>query len=117
MDVGEVVVGHDRDVWVLTLRGEHDLATTPNLRDELERALDRGSRIVVDLSEVDFIDSTVLSSLAHGYERVQNSDPPTLAVVCPEGGFAYRLLALVGLDKTVPNYRDRDGAIAALLGG
>jgi anti-anti-sigma factor len=74
------------------------------------------SRVVVDLSEVEFIDCTVLASLAHGYERVQNSDPPTMAIVCPEGGVAHRLIALVGLDETIPNYRDRDGAVAALLG-
>jgi anti-sigma B factor antagonist len=117
MNVGEVVVEHDRDVWILSLRGEHDLATTPNLRDELERALGGDSRVVVDLSEVEFIDSTVLASLTHGYERAKNSDPPTMAIVCPEGGVAHRLLALVGLDETIPNYGDRDGAVAALLGG
>jgi anti-anti-sigma factor len=84
MNVGEVVVEHDRDVWILSLRGEHDLATTPNLRDELERALGGDSRVVVDLSEVEFIDCTVLASLAHGYDRAKNSDPPTMAIGCPE---------------------------------
>ena len=49
MDVGEVIVDRVEGAWVLTLRGEHDLSTNPSLRDELERAFDRGSTVIVDL--------------------------------------------------------------------
>ena len=37
MDGGEVMVDRVDGAWLLTLRGEHDLSTTPSLRDELER--------------------------------------------------------------------------------
>ena len=52
----------DRAPGEATLRliGELDLVTAPTLRDELARHQARGVRIVLDLSEVGFLDSTGL---------------------------------------------------------
>ena len=44
----------------LRLVGELDLVTAPILRDELARHQARGVRIVLDLSQVEFLDSTGL---------------------------------------------------------
>ena len=44
----------------LNLVGELDLVTAPMLRDELARHEARGVRVVLDLSEVRFLDSTGL---------------------------------------------------------
>jgi len=66
MAVGEVVVEREQDAWVVTLRGEHDVSTNPSLADALRDAFGRGSKVVVDFSEVEFIDSTVLRALAYG---------------------------------------------------
>ncbi len=44
----------------LKLVGELDLVTAPLLREELTRHQTRGVRVVLDLSEVQFIDSTGL---------------------------------------------------------
>ena len=45
---------------VLRLEGELDLVTAPMLRDELARHQARGVRIVLDLSGIEFLDSTGL---------------------------------------------------------
>jgi anti-anti-sigma factor len=44
----------------LRLSGELDLTTAPLLRDELTRHRARGLRVVLDLSAVEFLDSTGL---------------------------------------------------------
>jgi anti-anti-sigma factor len=44
----------------LRLIGELDLVTAPTLRDELARHQARGVRIVLDLSQIEFLDSTGL---------------------------------------------------------
>ena len=44
----------------LRLAGELDLVTAPTLRDELARHQARGLRIVLDLSGIEFLDSTGL---------------------------------------------------------
>jgi len=46
-------------------RGEHGVSTSPSL-DELDRVFAAGSACVVDLTDADFIDSTVLKALAYG---------------------------------------------------
>ncbi|HEX8086400.1 MAG TPA: STAS domain-containing protein [Solirubrobacteraceae bacterium] len=44
----------------LKIAGELDLVTAPLLRDELTRHRTRGVRVVLDLSQVEFLDSTGL---------------------------------------------------------
>jgi anti-sigma B factor antagonist len=64
-------------VWRLVPAGELDLATTPRLESEIETATaGEIEHLVIDLSEISFIDSTGLSmflvlqarSASHGWE-------------------------------------------------
>lgn len=86
MDEGEVIVDRVDGAWVLTLRGEHDLSTKPSLREELEWALARGSTVIVDLSQVTFIDSTVLRGLIFGHDAAVKHNEHTVVVVAPRRG-------------------------------
>jgi anti-anti-sigma factor len=53
------------DLAVVTLSGELDLASSPALAEELERLATSGpTRVVLDLRELEFMDSTGLSTLA-----------------------------------------------------
>jgi anti-sigma B factor antagonist len=45
---------------------ELDMATSPAFRDEIERAIREHSWVIVDLSRVEFIDSTGLTALLWG---------------------------------------------------
>lgn len=57
---------------VLAARGEIDLMSSPLLSDAIERARRSGQTLVLDLSEVSFIDSTglhVLITMARAAER------------------------------------------------
>ncbi len=57
---------------VLHVRGEVDVYTSPSLRDELYRLIDAGAtRVVLDLQELDFIDSSGLGVLVGALKRVR----------------------------------------------
>ena len=51
------------DTLVLSVKGELDLATVPRLDEVLEAAAGRAERVVVDLRETEFLDSTALRVL------------------------------------------------------
>ena len=50
-------------VAVVTLEGEHDMASVPQLEQALGNALLTCSQLVVDISSVQFIDSSTIHSL------------------------------------------------------
>jgi anti-sigma B factor antagonist len=54
---------------VVSLRGELDVAAAPAVRERLEAAADRAGSLVVDLTEVTFIDSTALGVLIGIHKR------------------------------------------------
>ena len=86
--------------WILTLHGEHDLATRPGLEEELERVAAAGGPIVVDLSPATFLDSSVIRAVA-GRAQGDAFQPRVVSVVAPEATFAGRLAALVDLGAVV----------------
>jgi anti-sigma B factor antagonist len=106
---GTIHLRREDGVSVFALRGEHDLHTAPELRAELDRALSDGAPILVDLSEAEFIDSTVLGALIYGHER---SRP--FALMVPNGCPAHRLCEIVELDGIVPIYASQGEALADL---
>jgi anti-sigma B factor antagonist len=73
---GELVVSSERraDVLILSLRGELDLATSALLERELDAAeAARPARLVVDLSGLEFIDSSGLNALVRARERASQN--------------------------------------------
>ncbi len=59
----------------LAIRGEVDVSTSAALRDELYGIVDGGARrVVVDCSEMDFIDSSGLGVLVGALKRVREKD-------------------------------------------
>lgn len=59
----------DRDATILLLRGELDLGSAPVLEQALREAEDGRGRLVVDLSELSFIDSTGIHLLLKAHLR------------------------------------------------
>ena len=114
MAVGEVVVEHDQDAWVVTLRGDHDVSTDPSLSDALREAFGGGSKVVVDFSEVEFMDSSVLRALVYGRREAVEHAEHELVVVAPSGTFVNRVLRLTGIDKMLRVYETRTDALAAI---
>jgi anti-sigma B factor antagonist len=105
---------HDQHAAVLSVHGEIDLGTAPVLREALSWVLEqRTGPVVVDLSEVSFMDSTGVHVLLDTLEllRLENR---RLAIVCREGGQVHRVLALLGLLDAPTVYHSREDA---MIGG
>src|SRR4051812_25379338 len=58
--------------WRVELHGSIDLETAPALSEELEELASHGAKLViVDLSDVEFLDSSGLRALVHGARTVE----------------------------------------------
>jgi anti-sigma B factor antagonist len=72
IDRQAVVRRDDNDPSTVHVAGEIDVATSPALKDELYRMLDQGQqRVVVDLAEMSFIDSSGLGVLVGTLKRAR----------------------------------------------
>jgi stage II sporulation protein AA (anti-sigma F factor antagonist) len=101
-------------VWLLRLRGEHDLVNAGDLEAEIEAVFAQGSKVLVDLSEATFIDSTVLNVLVRGARLADANAEHSFAVCAPAGRDPRRVLDLVAIDQVIPVFDDRDAAFRAL---
>jgi anti-sigma B factor antagonist len=93
----EVVVKKSGDVTVVHFAGEVDVASAPELRGRLEELAPADTKVIVDLSDVRFLDSTGLGVLVAGWKRFQNREGTSrlsLVVTRPE---ILRVLEVTGL--------------------
>lgn len=100
-------------VWIVVMHGEHDLSTAPNLAHELEQAFDAGAPVVVDLTEVEFMDSAILNALLKAREQALARQEGSFVLVAPLGSFPSRVLALV-VGTLIPTYPNLSEAVATL---
>lgn len=86
------------DYASVAVRGEIDLYTAPSLHSELVSALDgtSGGRVVVDMSQVGFCDSTGMNVLLSGMKRARERGGD-LELVAP-GPAVMKVLQVTGLD-------------------
>jgi anti-sigma B factor antagonist len=98
----------------VAVRGEVDVAAVDALREALEAAI-RGSvgAFVIDLCDVDFLDSSGLSVLLRARALLAQDDR-ALAVICPPGAVR-RLFEVVGIADLLALYDTRADAAAALV--
>lgn len=86
------------DYTVLQPQGEIDFATGPQLKDAITECLVAGDvHLVVDLSKVDFIESTGLGALIGGRRRAHTLRG-SLRLVCTEEQML-KIFRITGLDK------------------
>jgi anti-sigma B factor antagonist len=102
-----------RGVAGVAVRGEVDIHTTPELSAALDDAVrDSRGAFVLDLSEVEFLDSTGVAALVRT-RAVLGREDRRLGVVCPAGP-ARRMLELAGIADLLELFQSRAQAAAAL---
>jgi anti-anti-sigma factor len=88
---------HERDgTLCVTVRGELDLASTPQLEQLLLAALDEGREVELSLRSLDFMDSSGLRLLVVAHSRGQER---FTLLAPPAGGPVARILNIAGLDR------------------
>jgi anti-sigma B factor antagonist len=97
-----ITLAEDGDRAVLYVRGEIDLLTAPEFEQALTAALERHARVLVDLCDVTFMDSTGLRVMLHARRALEGS-PGRIAVRAEPGGPAARLLELAGVTGLFPS--------------
>ena len=103
------------DIVVFVLHGEVDLHVAPELRTRLTSAIDSGvSGIVIDLTNVTFLDSMALGVLLGALKLLRARDGELrLVVPTPE---LRRIFELTLLDEVFALSRTRHEAFAAVTG-
>ena len=103
----------DARTHVIEVGGEIDLYSAPELKQRLLGVIDAGKRqVVVDLSEVTFIDSTALGVLVGAVKRLRSADG-TLALVCTKPSIA-KVFETTGLERVFAIHATRADALAAV---
>jgi anti-sigma B factor antagonist len=95
------VIGQTRTqgAWtVVEVAGELDLHTSPPLREHMLELIDGGTdRLALDMTRVDFMDSSSLGSLVMCLKRIRERDGRM--VLAGVAGTPMKVLNLTGLDR------------------
>ncbi len=96
---------------VITLRGDVDAYTSPLLRQRIVDLVEEGEvNLVIDLSQVEYLDSTGVGVIFEGLRRVKTKGGTIDLVASP--GRIRRVFDSLGLSKDVPIHGSRDEALA-----
>ncbi|WP_084964817.1 STAS domain-containing protein [Thermoactinospora rubra] len=101
------------DAVVVAVEGELDLFTAPFLRDEVREAIKQdGARLVLDLQQLSFMDSSGLSVLIEAW-RLATGEGGDVSLAAPQAPVA-RILRTTGLDRRIKVYADVDTAVGEI---
>jgi anti-sigma B factor antagonist len=97
---------------IVSVGGEIDVYTAPKLRDKLSELVASGAYdIVVDMQQVEFLDSTGLGVLVGGLKKVRAHDG-SLRLVCNQDRLL-KIFRITGLAKVFVIHETADEALAA----
>ena len=85
---------------VISLTGELDLASSGSLDEQLVRVIGSGTeQVIVDLRELEFMDSTGLGTLVRAHQRAEEAGQRFALIRGPQQ--VQRLLSLTGVAERV----------------
>src|ERR1700749_979852 len=91
-----VEVRHEGRATVIAVSGELDLASSPALQEELDRvSASDADVLIIDLRDLDFMDSTGLSVLVRAHQRAEEQGRQLAMVKGSQQ--VQRLLSLTGV--------------------
>lgn len=86
---------------VVTLRGELDLATAPEVEDAVLEPVRAGGHVVLDLRGLDFMDSSGVRVLVAAHSAAQDGGGRLTIVRAAPGGPVQRVLEISGLEEVL----------------
>jgi len=112
----EVDISRVDSAHLVTVRGELDIGSALSLAGPLtEITSDGDGPVLLDLSDLAFMDSTGMSVLLNARRRLTRTGR-RMAIVCPSGK-VLRLFEMTSMIDTLRVHGTREAALAALNGG
>jgi anti-sigma B factor antagonist len=103
---------NEGDKTVIAVGGEIDVYTAPKLREQIVQLVEEHRyHLVVDMEDVEFLDSTGLGVLVGGLKRVRAHDG-SLHLVCTQERIL-KIFRITGLTKVFPIHASVAEAVAA----
>jgi anti-sigma B factor antagonist len=100
---------------VVAVSGEMDLHTAPQFKRDLDEAIALTSGdVILDLSDVDLIDSTSICVMLGAQQRLEHGGRWLVLVVA--GAHVLRILAITGLQTAFPIVASRREALLRVVG-
>ena len=113
-DLTQVKIEQRDDVVVARLTGELDISVAQTTGQKIADAVPSSALgVVVDMSGLDFMDSSGVSML-FGLARQVGSHRQQLVVVAPTGRPVSRVLQIVEFDRAAPVREDLDTAVTVI---
>jgi anti-sigma B factor antagonist len=95
---------------VVEVGGEIDVYTAPKLRETIVSLVEAGQKnLVIDLEQVEFLDSTGLGVLVGGLKRVRTQEG-SLSLVCTQERLL-KIFRITGLTKVFDIHEDVESAL------
>ena len=95
-------ISNEGPFTIIALSGDVDLQYSPDAREQILKYLNSGNHVMVDLAQVNYIDSSGVASLVEGYQvaKSKNLQFGLLGVSTT----ALQVLQLARLDQVFPIY-------------
>lgn len=98
---------------IIAVEGELDIATAEDLREHIQVAIDdHGPWLILDLSALNFMDSSGLNVIINAYRTVRDTDGALALAALNER--VTKVVRLVGLHRQVPVHKTVSTAITAM---
>ena len=99
---------------ILALAGELDLSTVPRVKGPLVEQLRERPGVIVDLTDLSFIDSSGIGILIQASRAFANGSQ--MHVVIGRGSQVERVFSIARIGQALPVFFDREQAVVALAG-
>jgi len=106
---GRVTIEQYGDARIVSLHGDHDVASAPLVRELLAEAKRAGGLVFVDLTAATFIDSTIAVSL---FESYLADSPPRVRFVIAAHTPPRIIFDRIGFATGLPIYESVEDALA-----
>jgi anti-sigma B factor antagonist len=95
---------------LLTVTGELDIATAPELRRRLAGVIDAGARrLVIDLTSISFMDSVAMAAILHARKLL--ADGGRMGIVLEPDSYTRIVFEIAGLPRCLDLFGTREEAV------
>ncbi len=114
IEAGELhVLAETDEITALRLTGEFDLVNAPHIIEAGERLIADDKQLILDLSEVTFIDVAVIHALTR-VEREARRNGRVVVLQLGTAPIVERIIEITGIDRLLPRVSTRAEALGKI---